>query len=108
MIGNLTPIQLIELNKEIQGNYLTKGDCVFQSRNKDDIRQKLFNVNYPCANITLNGVDFRIAEGLLRDGKKSYLLYMNRNIIGEYTSIESAKLGVKLSASSNDTTVTLA
>jgi len=92
--GFLNAEQVKSLTEEIESNY---ADNVGQSlrREKDDIRTKMFNYNEPIASKTINGVDLRIAEGLIRDKKKTYLLYADGGIIGEFYSVADAKAAVK-------------
>lgn len=53
----------------------------------------LWNYWHPIAEKKINGVVYRIAEGLNRweERKKTYLLYKNENLIGTFLSVESAK-----------------
>ena len=77
-----------ELQKEIERNYSDNSLDMFK---KDDIRMKIFNYDNPIARKTINNVDLRIAEGLIRDKRKSYLLYANGKIIGEFKSVDYIK-----------------
>lgn len=80
------------LLKEIRANFVRNpSDILF----KDDIRFKLYNYHNPIAQKTIDGVDFRIAEGLIRNKKKTYLLFRNRFIFGEFNSVQEAKKQVK-------------
>ena len=54
-------------------------------------RQNLWNYDNPLAQKTVNGINFRIAEGFIIDKKKSYILYKDSKLVGTYTSVEEAK-----------------
>jgi hypothetical protein len=84
-----------ELKKEIESNYVDGDVSNFFGRRKDDIRQKAFNYDNPIAQKNINGVDLRIAEGLLRNNKKTYLLYADGEIIGEFYSVKDIKMIIK-------------
>jgi len=84
-----------ELKKEIESNYVDGDVSNFFGRRKDDIRQKAFNYDNPIAQKNINGVDVRIAEGLLRNNKKTYLLYADGEIIGEFYSVKDIKMIIK-------------
>jgi hypothetical protein len=83
-----------DLQKEIEANYADDISQHFK-REKDDIRMKLFNYNNPIAEKNINGVNLRIAEGLIRNKRKTYLLYADGKIIGEFYSINDIKMIVK-------------
>lgn len=87
--------QVTELQKEIESNYINGDLTKHFNREKDDIRMKMFNYNHPIAEKTINGVNLRIAEGLIRDKKKTYLLYADGKIVGEFGSVQDAKNVVK-------------
>ena len=96
--GLLTEQQSIDLQTEIESYYSDTPEFGDQNR---DIRQNLFNYENPIAEKDSNGVNLRIAEGLLRigeDGKnrKSFLLYADGKIVGEFDSVDNAKKAVKL------------
>lgn len=95
--GLLTEQQSIDLQTEIESYYSDTPEFGDQNR---DIRQNLFNYENPIAEKDSNGVNLRIAEGLLRigeDGKnrKSFLLYADGKIVGEFDSVDKAKSLVK-------------
>jgi hypothetical protein len=92
--GFLNAEQIKSLTEEIESNYADNVGELLR-REKDDIRSKLFNYDEPIASKTINGVDLRIAEGLTRDKKKTYLLYADGGIIGEFDSVADAKSAVK-------------
>lgn len=81
--------QATELQKEIESNYTPEGEVRFGTGNTD-IRTNVFNYNNPIAEKTSNGVDLRIAEGLTRDKQKTYLIYADGKIIGEFYSVNDA------------------
>ncbi len=94
-----------DLKKEIVSKRAPKGKIIFGQgyvddnkvfREAQDIRQDMFNYDYPYASKEINGIDVRIAGGLLRkdkDGKKykTYLLYADGKIVGEFNSVADAK-----------------
>lgn len=88
--GFLNKKQADELQKEIESNYTPEGEHRFGAANKD-IRQNLFNYDNPLAERTINGVNLRIAEGLIRSKRKTYLLYADGAIIGEFYSVDDIK-----------------
>lgn len=89
--GNiLTPKEVAVLEKDIKNNYVTKGDEVIDPK-KDDIRANIFNYHEPLLQKNINGVDVRVAHGLVREGKKTYLLYAKGKIVGEFPSKADAK-----------------
>jgi hypothetical protein len=87
----LNKIQAQELQKEIEANYT---DNLLQHFNKEknDIRMNMFNYNNPIAEKNLNGINLRIAEGLIRNRRKTYLLYADGKIIGEFYSVNDIKM----------------
>lgn len=86
------------LQEEIEANYAPEGEIALGNK-YDDIRANVFNYDNPVAQKEVNGVDLRIAEGLIRkeDGKnrKSYLLYADGKVVGEFNSTNDAKKAVK-------------
>lgn len=89
-MGLLTAEQSNALMDEIVSNYNTSGVPLFGNRNKD-IRQNLYNYEHPICYKVVDGVEYRIAHGFIREQKKTYLLYANGNIIGQFTDLNSAK-----------------
>lgn len=83
----------LELKKEIESNHLKDGDLPFGLTN--DLRMNVFNYDNPIASKTVNGVDLRITTGLIRDGRKTYLLYANGDIVGEFYKVDDIKKIVK-------------
>jgi hypothetical protein len=86
--GLLNNNQLEELQKEIEANYSTKLKLGNES---NDIRTSLFNYDDPIAQKMSNGVDLRITEGLIRNNKKTYLLYADGKIVGQFETVNQAK-----------------
>jgi hypothetical protein len=87
--------QAEELQKEIESNYINGDLNQHFNREKDDIRMKIFNYDHPIAEKDLNGVNLRIAEGLIRNKQKTYLLYLDGEIIGEFYSVNDIKNIIK-------------
>lgn len=89
----LTPQQVEVIEREIIENRPPSIEQIF---NKDyqDIRQNMWNFDYPIAEKSINGVQIRIIEGLIRDKKKSYLIYADKNMIGEFFSVKDAKSAI--------------
>jgi len=81
----LTVSESKELLKEIENNYKKTGEDAI-NKNFDDIRQKLYNYENPHAEKQINGIQIKITDGLIRNKRKTYLLYANRKIIGEFFS----------------------
>lgn len=99
--GLLNDQQSLELQKEIESNYSDSGLQMFGQNNRD-IRQNLFNYDNPLAEKDVNGVNLRIAEGLIEgeeySGKrrKTYLLYADGKIVGKFYSVSDIKKVVKI------------
>jgi hypothetical protein len=96
--GFLDEQQSIELQKEIESKYNT-GVQRFGPEN-EDIRTNIYNYDNPLAQKNVNGVNLRIAEGLLekdKSGKKrsTYLLYADGKIVGKFYSVDDIKKVVK-------------
>lgn len=92
-----------DYQKEIESKY-NDSDTPISKRfgqENEDIRQKLFNYDNPIAQKEVNGVDVRIAEGLvegepyLGKRRKTYLLYADGKIAGKFYSVNDAKKVVK-------------
>lgn len=79
-----------DLQKEIESKYIQSGGNIFSTQ-FDDIRQNMWNYDYPILEKDVNGINLRVAEGLIRDKKKTYLLYANGSIIGEFYSLNDIK-----------------
>jgi hypothetical protein len=87
--------QAEELQKEIESNYINGDLKQHFNREKDDIRMKMFNYDNPIAEKDLNGVNLRIVEGLIRNKQKTYLLYLDGEIVGEFYSVNDIKKIIK-------------
>ncbi|MDG1805922.1 hypothetical protein [Flavicella sp.] len=87
--------KLETLQKEIEANYVDGNVEEHFRREKDDIRIKLFNYDNPIAEKTVNGVNLRIAEGLIRNKEKTYLLYADGSMVGEFYVISDIKKIIK-------------
>ena len=85
--GLLNKKQINELQKEIEANYIDNLKDYFK-RKKQDIRMNVFNYDNPLAEKNINGVNFRVALGLIRNKRKSYLLYKDGSIVGQFYSME--------------------
>lgn len=92
--GLLNEKQVGELEKEIESKYKTSGTEAVGPL-KDDIRQDINNYDSPIAQKTVNGSDIRITGGLVRDGQKTYLLYKDGKIAGQFLSVEDAKSAIE-------------
>jgi hypothetical protein len=85
--------QAEDLQKEIESFYTPDGTVLFHSNS--DIRTNVFNYDNPIAQTFILGVDLRIAVGLVRNKRKTYLLYMDGTIIGEFYSVDDIKKVIK-------------
>lgn len=85
--------QAEDLQKEIESFYTPDGEVRFGSNR--DIRTSVFNYDNPIAETSIHGVTLRIATGLVRNKRKTYLLYMDGTIIGEFYSVDDIKKVVK-------------
>ena len=85
--GLLNKRQINELQKEIEANYVDNLKDHFK-RKKQDIRMNVFNYDNPLSEKNINGVNFRVALGLIRNKRKSYLLYKDGSIVGQFYSME--------------------
>jgi hypothetical protein len=99
--GLLNEHQSLELQKEIESKYNKPGEHKFGQDN-EDIRQNLYTYEHPLAEKEINGVNLRIAEGLIEGEKysgerrKTYLLYANGKIAGKFYSVGDIKKVVKV------------
>jgi len=95
--GFLTKKQAKELQKEIESNYI-EGPFLWGIKNQD-LRQSLFNYDNPYATKNINGVDLRIATGLLEgepgNRRTTYLLYADGKIVGKFYKIDDIKKVIK-------------
>jgi hypothetical protein len=98
--GFLTKKQAKELQKEIESHY-TDGDTtkLFDRDAQQDIRHSIYNYDNPYATKNINGVDLRIATGLMEGefGKRrpTYLLYADGEIVGKFYKIDDIKKVIK-------------
>lgn len=98
--GLLNEYQSLELQKEIESKYNKPGEHKFGQDN-EDIRQHLYSYEHPLAEKEINGVNLRIAEGLIEGEKysgkrrRTYLLYADGKIAGKFYSIDDTKKVVK-------------
>lgn len=54
----------------------------------------MWNKDYPLAEKTVGGINFRVAEGFIRNRKKSYLVYRNMKDVGMFMSLDDAKKAI--------------
>ena len=97
----LNEAQANKLQKEIESKYVTDKTIELFSKEKDDIRMAMFNYENPIAEKNSNGVNLRIATGLIRTNEegvreKTYLLYADGKIVGEFYSVDDVKKVIKL------------
>jgi hypothetical protein len=67
---------------------------VFESHfNEESHVSCMWNYWHPIAQKTIDGVVYRITEGLFDfdERKKTYLLYKNENLFGVFNSVDGAK-----------------
>ena len=86
----LTAEQVITLSAEIKQHQTALSAIHFGNNNKD-IRTNLFNYNNPICSKLIDGSKFVICNGLIRNRCKSYLLYKDGKIVGEFNSLKKAK-----------------
>lgn len=58
---------------------------------KENLESKLFNFDNPLAEREVNGVVYKIADGFIKDKKKTYILYKGKDLIGTFDSVDDAK-----------------
>lgn len=87
--------QAEKLQKEIEANYIDGDIMQHFNREKHDIRMNMFNYDNPVAEKNINGINLRIVEGLIRNGRKTYLLYVDGRIVGEFYNINEIKIIIK-------------
>jgi hypothetical protein len=80
--------QAKELENEIVNNY---SDELKFGKEDNDIRRNIFNFDNPLAEKTINGITLKIVEGLIKDKRKTYLLYTDNQLIGEFYSVKDIK-----------------
>jgi hypothetical protein len=84
-----------ELQTEIENNYTGNSTEMFNGK-KDDIRLNAFNYDNPVLEMTSNGVNLRVASGLIRTNEngfreKTWLLYADGKVAGEFYSVKDIK-----------------
>lgn len=88
----LTPEQAQKLQDEIESYY---NPLIPFGQNTNDIRMNCFSLENPLATKTINGIELKIVVGLVRNRRKTYLLYADNTIVGEFYSVEVIKCLVK-------------
>jgi hypothetical protein len=91
----LNESQSKDLQAEIESKY-DKPDRVYFGYESDDIRKAMFTYYDPMLTRTINGIDIRVAYGLLRkneNGKneRTYLIYADGKVAGEFYSLNDIK-----------------
>jgi hypothetical protein len=96
--GFLTKKQAKELQKEIESHYNYGYPHQWGLKNQD-LRQSMYNYDNPYATKNINGVDLRIATGLLEgepgNRRTTYLLYADGKIVGKFYKIDDIKKVIK-------------
>jgi hypothetical protein len=98
--GILTTQESISLQFEIESHYIPTGNFVLGQRN-NDIRTRIFNFENPHVYTKIKNLEFRIIDGLIEGApysgnrKKTYLLYLDYQIIGKFYLLSEAKLVIK-------------
>ena len=104
--GFLNKKEAEELQREIESNYDT---TLKLGQDNNDIRQSLFNYDNPYAEKNINGVNLRIAQGLIEgkpysgNRRKTWLLYANGKIIGKFYKVDDIKKNLELWKSKKNT-----
>jgi len=91
----LNESQSKDLQAEIESKY-DKPDRIYFGYESDDIRKAMFTYYDPMLTKTINGIDVRVAYGLLRkneNGKneRTYLIYADGKVAGEFYSLNDIK-----------------
>jgi len=100
--GFLNKKEAEDLQKKIESNYddFSSGTMKW-GQDSSDIRKSIYNYDSPIAEKDINGVNLRIAPGLIEgepySGKrrKTYLLYADGKIVGKFYSVEYIKKVIK-------------
>jgi hypothetical protein len=100
--GFLNKKEAEDLQKKIESNYddFSSGTMKW-NQDSNDIRKNIYSYESPIAEKDINGVNLRIAPGLIEgepySGKrrKTYLLYADGKIIGKFYSVEYIKNVIK-------------
>ena len=96
--GFLNKKQAEELQREIESNYDTTP--IF-GEYSNDIRKNLYNYDNPYAEKDINGVNLRIAQGLIQgepysgNRRKTWLLYADGKIVGKFYKVDDIKRVIK-------------
>lgn len=100
--GFLNKKQAEDLQREIESNYDdSKSGIIKFGKGSNDIRKNIYNYDSPIAEKDINGVNLRIAPGLIEDDphsgkrRKTYLLYADGKIIGKFYSVDYIKNVIK-------------
>jgi hypothetical protein len=94
----LTKKQAEELQKEIELNYDITPKF---GQDSNDIRKSLYNYDNPYAEKDINGVNLRIAQGLIEgepysgNRRKTWLLYADSKIVGKFYKVDDIKRVIK-------------
>lgn len=80
-----------KLEKEIEEDAESSTGVNMFNNKTGNIAANLYNYDNPIYQKDINGIDARIAEGFIRNGKKTYLLYADGKVVGEYTNRDDAK-----------------
>ena len=82
----LNDLELKSLQKEIELRKVSSFNLF-----SDNIDTNLFNFDNPLCQKMINGNDIRITEGLIKNKTKTFLVYKNSQIIGEFYNITNFK-----------------
>lgn len=100
--GFLNKKQAEDLQREVESNYDDSSSGIIKfGQDSNDIRKSLYNYDNPIAEKDINGVNLRIASGLIEgdsySGKrrKTYLLYADGKIVGKFYSVDYIKKVIK-------------
>ena len=100
--GFLTKKQADELQREIESNYDDfSGGIMKFGQDSNDIRKSLYNYDNPLAEKDINGINLRIADGLIEGApysgnrRKTYLLYVDGKIVGKFYKVDDIKTVIK-------------
>lgn len=87
MVHILTSSEKAYLRTQIDKGYARNSTQVFT---QDDIRLNLYNYENPYISKQVSGYDIRVANGLIEDGGKTWLIYVNGDIVAKATRREAA------------------
>jgi hypothetical protein len=96
--GFLNKKQAEELQKDIESNYDTIPKF---GQDSNDIRKCLYNYDNPYAEKEINGINLRIAQGLIEgesysgNRRKTWLLYADGKIVGKFYKVDDIKTVIK-------------